>query len=98
MFFDYNSQKSWPAQLVEKASQSSSPRTSEDSRLGTTALDKSEIILPATEERFMTCPTLVEETNYLCIGDLKTGLLLTALCGTTLRLSPGAGIDAEFSG
>ena len=38
MFFDYNSQKSWPAQLVVKASGSFSPRISGDPRLGTSAL------------------------------------------------------------
>ena len=35
MFLDYNSQKSWPEQLVVKAFGSFSPRTSGDPRLGT---------------------------------------------------------------
>ena len=39
IFLDYNSQKSWPAQLVVKASGSFNPRTSGDPRLGTTILD-----------------------------------------------------------
>ena len=37
MFLDYNLQKSWPAQLVVKASGSFHPRTSEEPRLGATA-------------------------------------------------------------
>ena len=35
-FLDYNSQKSWPAQLVVKASGSFGPRTPGDPKLGTT--------------------------------------------------------------
>ena len=38
MFLEYNSQKSWPAQLVVKAFESFSSRTSVDPRLGTTEL------------------------------------------------------------
>ena len=38
MFLDYNSQKSWPEQLVVKASGSFSLRTSREPRLGTTAV------------------------------------------------------------
>ena len=38
LFLDYNSQKSWPAQLVLKASGCFSPRTSCDPRLGTNVL------------------------------------------------------------
>ena len=38
MFLDYNSQKSWPAQLLVKASGSFSPRTTGVPKLGTTAL------------------------------------------------------------
>ena len=38
MFLDFNSQKSWPAEVVVKVSGSCSPRTSGGSRLGTTVL------------------------------------------------------------
>ena len=39
MFSDFNSQKSWPAEMVVKASGSCSQRTSGGSWLGTTALE-----------------------------------------------------------
>ena len=39
MFLDFNSQKSWPAKVVVKASGSCSPRTLEGPRLGTTELE-----------------------------------------------------------
>ena len=42
MFLDFNSQKSWPAEVVVKASGSCSPRTSGDPRLETTVLEHSE--------------------------------------------------------
>ena len=38
MFLDFKSQKSWPAEVVVKASGSCSARTSGGPRLGTTAL------------------------------------------------------------
>ena len=38
MFLDFNSQKSWPAEIMVKASGSCSPKTSGGPRLGTTAL------------------------------------------------------------
>ena len=38
MFLDFNSQKSWPAEVVVKASGSCSPRTSGGPRLETTAI------------------------------------------------------------
>ena len=37
MFLNFNSQKSWPAKVVVKSSESYSPRTSGGPRLGTTA-------------------------------------------------------------
>ena len=50
MFLDFNSQKSWPAEVVVKASGSCSPRTSGGPRLGTTALmDEVKIIREALE-------------------------------------------------
>ena len=40
MFLDCNSQKSWPVQLMVKASGSFSPRASGDSKLGTTDIEE----------------------------------------------------------
>ena len=40
MFLDYNSQKSWPTQLVVEGPVSFSPRTSGDPRLGTSGLKR----------------------------------------------------------
>ena len=41
MFLDFNSQKSWPADVVVKASGSCSPNTSGGPRLGTIAVEYS---------------------------------------------------------
>ena len=45
ILLDDTSQKSWSAQIMVKASGSFSPRTSGDSRLGTTALEQRQTIL-----------------------------------------------------
>ena len=49
MFLDFNSQKSWPAEVMVKASGSCSKRTSGVPRLGTTAIshDKLYFLVPS---------------------------------------------------